>query len=226
MRRWRRRFLPRSVAVRNRGRGEGALFSALLGIGLALLAIWFIDSQMRPILTEMAKASTKNAVTRIVNDAVERTLLAEAISYEDIITFQKDDSGQITAFTSNSVEMNRLRTQILNEIISKVDLLDSKELSVPLGNLINISLLSSQGPLLPVKVLSVASVEGNFSSQFRAAGVNQSYHQIVLDVVIPIKLLIAGGTVETEVTTQVSVAETILVGKVPDTYLQFSDSLK
>lgn len=220
---WRRRIWLRGGAPRRESRGGGFFLSAVLGIGLALLVISLLDSSMRPIITEMAKARTSNAVTRIVNDAVGRTMTTQAIAYEDIITFQKDASGQITALTSNSAEMNRLRNEILDEVVGQVDTLDSKELGVPLGNLSGLSTMSEKGPLLPVRVLSVASADAAFRNQFTAAGINQSYHQIVLDVTVNIKLLIPGGTVETVVATQVSVAETVIVGKVPDAYLQFGD---
>lgn len=219
---WRRIWFRGGVSRRER-RGGGFLLSAVLGIGLALLAIWLFDSSTRPIVIELAKTGAGNAVTRIVNDAVDHTLAAEAISYDDMITLQKDSSGQITALTSNSVEMNRLRTRILDEVVAQVDILDSKTLGVPLGNLTGLATLSDKGPLLPVKVLSVASAEGSFRNQFTDAGINQSYHQVVLDVTVNVKLLIPGGTVETAVSTQVNVAETIIVGKVPDAYLQFGE---
>lgn len=222
MQSWRRIWF-RGGAPRRGSRGGGILLSAVLGIGLALLAIQLFDNSTRPIVIALAKTSTGNAVTRIVNDAVDHTLAAEAISYDDMITLQKDASGQITALTSNSVEMNRLRTQILDEVVEQVDMLDSKTLGIPLGNLTGFATLSDKGPLLPVKVLSVASAEGSFRNQFTDAGINQSYHRIVLDMTVNIKLLIPGGTVETAITTQVQVAETVIVGKVPDAYLQFGE---
>ncbi len=226
MQKWRRIWLRSRVSDRH-GSGRTSFFiSAVLGIGLALLAISLFDSSVRPVVTEMAKTRTGNAVTRIVNDAVSRTMSTQAIAYDDMITLQKDSSGQIIALTSNSVEMNRLRTQILDEVISKVNTLDSNELGVPLGNLSGFATLSEKGPLLPVRVLSVASADAAFRNQFTAAGINQSYHQVVLDVTVNVKLLIPGDTVETAITTQVSVAETIIVGKVPDAYLQFGEQLK
>lgn len=223
MQAWRRRIWLRGGAPRRESRGGGILLSAVLGIGLALLAIWLFDSSTRPLVITLTKTSATNAVTRIVNDAVDHTLAAEAISYDDMITLQTDASGQITALTSNSVEMNRLRTKIMDEVVGQVDTLDSDELGIPLGNLVGLSTFSDRGPLLPVKVLRVASAEGNFRNQFTDAGINQSYHQVLLDVTVNVKLLIPGGTVETAVTTQVQVAETVIVGKVPDAYLQFGE---
>lgn len=226
MQKW-RRIWPR-VRVRRRagGRGGDILLSSVLGIGLAILAIYLFDGRVRPVVVELAETSARNAVTRVVNEAVERTLAAEAVSYDDMITLQKDASGQITALTSNSVEMNRLRAEILDDVVAQVDILDSRELGIPLGNVLGLATLSDSGPRLPVKVLSVASAGGDLHNEFTSAGINQTYHKIILEVTVDVKLLIPGGTVETSVSTQVNIAETVIVGKVPDAYLQFGEQTK
>lgn len=224
MQKW-RRLWPR-IRVRSRKGGGGFLIPAVLGIGLAVLAIYLFDGRVRPVVMELAETSARNAITRVVNEAVEHTLASEAVSYNDMITLQKDASGQITALTSNSVEMNRLRAEILDDVVEQVDIIDSKELGIPLGSVFGLVTLSDRGPRLPVKVLSVASAEGNLRNEFTSAGINQTYHRIILDVTVDVKLLIPGGTVETPVSTQVNIAETVIVGKVPDAYLQFGEQTK
>lgn len=195
--------------------------SALLGIGLALLAIHLFDSFTRPLVDEMAQAGVRNAVTSIVNDAVNRTLSAQAVAYDDLVTLQKDDAGRITAMSTSSAKINTLRTDILQSVIEQVDSLDSKELGIPLGNLTGIAVASGRGPLLPVRVLSVSSADAATRNAFTSAGINQTLHQVVLDVTVDIALLIPGGTLSTSVTAQVSLAETVIVGQVPEAYLQF-----
>ncbi|MEG1857138.1 MAG: sporulation protein YunB [Pseudoflavonifractor sp.] len=195
--------------------------ASILGIGLALLCIRSFDNGVRPTLIAIAEAKVKNAVTVIINAAVDETIAAQAIAYDDIISLQTDQSGRITALTSNSAEMNRLRGHIVDAIICKVGILDTGDLGVPLGNLTGFAALSDRGPTLPVQVLSVASADAVFRNQFSAAGINQTYHQVMLDVTVNIKLLVPGGTVETSVLSQINVAETVIVGQVPDAYLQF-----
>lgn len=222
MQKFRRIWLRgRANRTNQQHRGEGLLISAVLGIGLAVLAIFFVDGRLRPIVNDLAKTRASNAVTGIINDAVSSTLSAEAISYADMVTLQKDSAGQITALTSNIVAMNNLRTQIIDQVVAQVDVLDTDELGIPLSNVLGLTTLSNKGPRLPVRVLSVASAEGAFQNEFTAAGINQSYHRVMLDVSVKIQLLIPGGKVETLVNTRVNVAETVIVGKVPDAYLQF-----
>ncbi|MCQ4864193.1 sporulation protein YunB [Pseudoflavonifractor phocaeensis] len=216
---------PGLRARSGRGLSGGAvqlMLSAVLGIGLALALIRAFDSSVRPMVTEMARTQVSNAVTRIVDTAVTDTLAEEAIAYSDMVTLQTDSAGRITALTSNSTEMNRLRTDIMNDIVSQVDSLGTPELGVPLGNLTGFSSLSGKGPLLPVRVLTLGTPEAAFSNVFTDAGINQTYHRVMLDVTVDITLLIPGGTVNTSVNTQVCVAETVLVGEVPQTYLQLT----
>ena len=214
LRPWLRGPRPRRGPVVRAPRGWGVVLSTVLGVGLALCCIRGFDAQIRPVVTDMAQARANNAVTRIIDDTVNGTLSAQAVAYSDIVSLQKDDSGRITAMTTSTAKINALRTQIL----------DTEELGVPLGNLTGLVTASGRGPLLPVRILSVAAPEAAFRNVFTSAGINQTLHQVVLDVSVPIKLLIPGGTVETTVTAQVGVAETVIVGQVPDAYLQFGAS--
>lgn len=202
-------------------RKKGLLLSAVLGIGLALLCIGLFDASLRPIVSDMASTGARNTITRVINDAVNDTLTAQAVAYDDMVTLQKDDSGRITAMTTSSAKMNALRTEILEIIIEQVNSLDTQELGIPLGNLTGLVSASGRGPKLPVRVVSVALADAVFRNQFIEAGINQTLHQVVLDVSVPVRLLIPGGTVEVTVTAQVSVAETVIVGQVPEAYLQF-----
>lgn len=202
------------------GRHSALWLSAILGIGLALLTIRLFDGATRPLINEMAQTSVKNAVTAIVNDAVSQTLATQAVAYDDLVTMQTDQSGRITAMRTSAAAMNLLRTEILEDVIAQVDLLDSKSLGIPLGTLTGIAAASDRGPVLPVSVLSVASADASFRNAFTASGINQTLHRIMLDVTVDVKLLVPGGTLSTSVAVQVSLAETVIVGQVPEAYLQ------
>lgn len=196
------------------------LLSAVLGVGLALLCIHGLDARVRPLITDMAQAKLKNAVTAIVDGAVAGTLETEAAAYNNIVTIQTDEQGRITAMTTSPVKLNTLRGEILQDVLEQVDSLDSTQLGIPIGSLTGLVYASEWGPLLPVRVLSVASADGAFRNDFISAGINQTLHRIMLDVDVEIKLLIPGGTVETAVHTSVCLAETVIVGEVPQAYLQ------
>lgn len=171
------------------------------------------------------KGQGKNAVTSIINDAVNETLSSEAISYGDLVTLEKDTAGQVTVLAANTAQLNTLRTEILGRILEQVEQLDSQELGIPLGNLTGFATASDLGPVLPVRVLTAATPTAAFEHVFTSSGINQTLHQVMLNVQVECTLLIPGGTVDTVVEAQVCAAETLLVGQVPDTYLELPGGL-
>ena len=226
--RGRPRIRPWLRTPRRRGprpeRGSGRLLALVIGVGLALAVIFLIDSALRPTLTALAQARVENAVTRIVNDAVDGTLTSEAISYSDLVTLEKDAAGQVSVLAANTAQLNALRTEILDQVLTQVEQLDSQELGVPLGSLTGFATASDLGPVLPVRVLTAAVPTAYFENVFASAGINQTLHRIMLNVRVECTLLIPGGTVDTTVEAQVCAAETLLVGQVPDAYLELPGS--
>ena len=210
----------RRFRVRRRGRGLAA--AAAVGIALALLVIALADAALRPAVTTLATVQAQNKVTGIINDAVTATLAHQRVAYTDLVTVERDDSGKVSLLAVDSVKLNTLRTQILQEVLDQVEGLDAQELGVPLGSLTGFATASDWGPVLPVGVLTAAVPRAEFSNRFTAQGINQTLHQIMLDITVELTLLIPGGRAETTVTAQVCVAETLLVGEVPDTYLGLS----
>ena len=208
----------RPAAARPKG---GILLPVLIGIGLAVAVIVLIDAALRPTVTELAKAKVKNAVTSIINDAVNETLSSEAISYGDLVTLGKDTAGQVTVLAANTAQLNALRTEILGRILEQVEQLDSQDL----GSLTGFATASDLGPVLPVRVLTAATPTAAFEHVFTSSGINQTLHQVMLNVQVECTLLIPGGAVDTVVEAQVCAAETLLVGQVPDTYLELPGGL-
>lgn len=217
-----RRFWRRfsSSPRRNRRGGDGLIFSAILGIGLAVFLIWTINRQLMPIVSSMATTKVSNAVTQELEKAVNDYISSQDLSYNDMISLEKDDTGAVTALTSNMVRLNSMRNTILNEVVSSIDKLDSAEISIPIGNITGISFLSGRGMTLPVQVISVGTARAAFDQVFTAVGINQTRHQIMLNVTVSVSILIPGDTITTNVSTQVCAAETVIVGGVPQTYLQ------
>ena len=226
--RGRPRIRPWLRTPRRRGprseRGGGRLLPLVIGVGLALAVIFLIDAAMRPTLTALAQARVENAVTRIVNDAVNGTLTSEAISYSDLVTLEKDAAGQVSVLAANTAQLNALRAEILGEVLAQVEQVDSQKLGVPLGSLTGFASASDLGPVLPVRVLTAAVPTADFENVFTSAGINQTLHRIMLNVRVECTLLIPGGTVDTAVEAQVCAAETLLVGQVPDAYLELPGS--
>ena len=133
--------------------------------------------------------------------------------------------GEIASSFAARRSLRRFGALTVPERITRqVEALDSEELSIPLGSLTGFATASDLGPVLPVRVLTAAVPTADFENVFTSAGINQTLHRIMLNVLVECTLLIPGGTVDTAVEAQVCAAETLLVGQVPDAYLELPGS--
>ena len=196
----------------------------LITLSVALVVagsmIALLENRLRPVVAEIAAAQAQNTMTAVVENAVTAGLAERHVSYGDFVTIQRDEGGAITALTTDMAKMNLLRSELTAAILEALEGVDVSAIQVPLGSLFDLEPLWAKGPALKTRAIAVGTVRAEFDSQLTAAGVNQTLHRIWLEVDVPIKLLLPGGAGEVTVNTRLCVAETVIVGKVPDTYLQ------
>ena len=199
-----------------------------VGIWLTLLVLTLLAAavsllwHLKPVMTSMATARVSNLVNRIVSAAVNEAVENGDIDYQNFVIFEKDETGHITALRSNVAEVNRMQGQITDEILHRLSEVATSELEIPLGTLTGSALLAGRGPSLFVRMQAVGSASAAFRNQFTAAGINQTRHQIFLDVDVYMSILLPGMKTSTRVSNEIAVAETVIVGGVPDTYTYFS----
>lgn len=199
----------------------GRIFTTALLCGLAVLAV-FLILQMRSMLSRLATARVSNAVNRIVTEAVSDAIDSGEFQYDRLIIFEKDKEQKITAVQSNMPEFNRLQSRILDQILERISEVSTHDLSIPLGSLTNLDLLAGRGPLITVRMQSVGSSTARLVNRFTSAGINQTKHQILLNVDVYVSILLPGFTTVTKVSNSFTVAETVIVGSVPDSYTYFN----
>ena len=178
---------------------------------------------LKPILTSLATARVSNTVNGIVSAAVNETIYSGDVDYDSLISFEKDNEGHITAVKSNMAEFNRLQSAIIADILEKLSEVTTRELSIPFGTLTGTPLLAGRGPLISVRMQSVGSSSAHFENAFTSAGINQTKHQIYLVVDVYVSILLPGFSTMTKVSNTYAVAETVIVGLVPDNYTYFSN---
>ena len=193
-----------------------------VGMTLVLATAVYATAQLRPLLESMATTRVNNTVNRIVCEAVNEAIDSGEITYDQLISFEKDNDGKITAVHSNMAACNRLQVEILDIILARIDQVSARELSIPVGSLTGSALLAGRGPRIKVRMESVGSSSARFENEFTSAGINQTNHRIVLHIDVSVAILLPGFTTATQVSNAVTVAETVIVGTVPDTYTYFS----
>lgn len=192
-------------------------------IGVLFVSFCFIAVfHMKPILTNLAAARVNNIVNRIVVAAVNDAVDSGLINYDALVTLEKDESGRVTALRSNMSEVNRLQNIISDDILQRLGEVSTSELSIPIGSLTGSALLAGRGPSIQVRMQAAGSTSASFRNEFSAAGINQTKHLIVLRIDVYMGILLPGFTASTRVTNEISVAETVIVGNVPQSYTSFS----
>ncbi len=215
---WRQCFYGR----RRINRRRMTVVLLLIFAGACLVMTAAAAMRMKPLLECVATARVSNSVNQVVAEAVDEAVRTGAIQYQELVSFEKDREGRITALHSNMAVFNRLQTQILDTIMKRLGEVSSKELSIPLGNLTGSALLAGRGPRIRVRMESMGSSSAHFENEFRSAGINQTKHQIVLHIDVYVTILLPGMTTATKVSNAITVAETVIVGTVPQTYTYFS----
>ena len=196
-----------------------AALTFIVAAALACSLVAVLEEHLRPVLLTAAQTQTKNSVTAVLEQAILSELERQKIGYSDLIQVERGADGTITAITTDAVQMNRLRSALMDELLSSVSKIDETAISVPLGSLVDSELLWGRGPTIKVRSFTVGSVTAEFESEFSTAGVNQTLHKIWLSVCVPTTILLPGQQIEVAVETKLCVAETVIVGKVPS-YVQ------
>ncbi len=186
---------------------------------LSLSGILFFRYKFNDAIGSLAQTQVVNTTSDLINDAIDEQIETGNIQYDRMVYFEKDLDGKITALKTNMSEVNRLKTDILNLINDEILALDTTDLGIPIGSLFLPEFLSGKGPMIPVQVLSIRNSDASFTSDFSEAGINQTLQQMNMHVSVDVTILVLGRTESFTVSSQVVVAETIIVGQVPGTYL-------
>ena len=194
----------------------------LLTIITVLCFVFLIAFRIKfqtPIM-ELAETQVRNSTSDLINDAIDKQIELGNIQYDRMVYFEKDLNGRITALKTNMSEVNRLKTDILSIINDEILALDTSDLGIPIGSLILPEVLSGKGFQIPVLIHSIRNSDASFSSSFTEAGINQTLQQLTMEVLVDVTVLVMGETKSFTVSSHVVVAETVIVGQVPDTFLQ------
>ena len=191
---------------------------------VCLIFLLTLRYKYRDVIIELARISVKNTTSDMINDAIDLQVTEGSIAYDRIVFFEKDLEGRITALKTNMSEVNHLKTEILGIINDEILSLDTTAMGIPVGSLFLPEILSGKGPVIPVQILSIRNSDADFLSDFSASGINQTLHQLNMEVSIEVSVLVLGQTDSFTVTSQVLVAETVIVGDVPQTLLQTGGS--
>lgn len=185
--------------------------------------VMLLRVRFRPLADGLMQTQLDNQASSAINEAIQEQISDGEIDYDKMVTIEKDAAGNVTAMRANIGEINFLRTRILTRIDEKLMDLSVEELGVPVGSVVLPELFSGRGPNLPVRVIAVRTSDAAFRNEFQEAGINQTLHRIFFDIHVVVTILSLEGRQEIPVESSVLVAETVIVGQVPTTYIDMEE---
>ncbi len=210
------------VGSKKRRRGLGLRlklrFYLLAGVVMLFSLGVVVDVALRPILEQVAAQQVHLAVVRLINEAVYDQL-GNGVAYQQLINVSTDADGRVTLMQPDTVKITRLVTSIARDLEEKLGNLSREDIKVPLGMLTGNSLLADKGPNLTLALLPLGSVSVNIHDEFSAAGINQTRHSIMLDIVVDMGVLMPFQSTFPQITDTLPIVESVIVGPIPETYL-------
>lgn len=204
-------------------RSKMPIIAAVMLVIILVTAYLLIDARIKGSILELAQAKAQLKVVELINQAVYEKVVQET-EYKDIVNVHKDDEGRIVMIQANTVILNQIMAKTISAVIAGLDKLDEETIRIPLGQITGITFLSGSGPRIEVKIIPSKQLSVNVKDKFEQAGINQTRHQIYLIINSKVKMAVPLMSKEIHVTTTIPMAETIIVGEVPETYVNFSGS--
>ena len=195
------------------------LIILLLVLSAALILWIYFQRNVTRVLISISEATMRASTTIAVNDAVYYTL-SDEMRYDDLVSVTRNERGEIIAVSANALKINQIARDTASISQANLKNLSLNGIPVPLGALSGFEALAGVGPTVNFKIIPVSSVTCDFSSEFKSVGINQINHSIYLNVLADISIVMPSRTQNLEVKTDILVGEFIIVGSIPEVYLQ------
>lgn len=196
------------------------IFKAVCAVIIFLIAVLLLDAKLRPAIYDLAALEAYAVSSKTVNSAVEKALFENAPAYSELVDINYSDSNIITGITTDIVKMNLFKSQVTKAIDEAFNEKNNTEVTVSAGTASGITLFSGFGPHIDVDIGLSSSTQSDFENVFQSAGINQTQHSVMLNVETTVMLTLPGKRVSQTVETSFCVAQTVIVGSVPDVMVE------
>lgn len=204
----------------SRRRPGGSLLPIMAALLLSILLFLFPAGRyFRALTGTMAENCASDVIARRVNRVIQQKMEEWGRTPREYVHLEKDGDGAVTAIVTDTAQVNILCSELLHAIM---DASGDGELTVriPLGDLLGVSLFLGKGIRVPMQITMLTSTHVGYENVLTDAGINQTKHQLLLVVEANASVLLPWETRSTRVENQVLVAETVVIGHVPETYVK------
>ncbi len=193
------------------------LFILFLSIVITTFIFYKIDKDIKPLLFSVSESEVRILATESINQVVKDEL-SNNVKCSDFVNIKTDNDGNVTSIEMDTVEMNKFGSSVALKVQDKMKFIGGRGVSIPLGVVTGSSILSFYGPKINVKIMPLGNIMTNFKSEIQSAGINQSRYRVYITVDTNIQIMIPPGQDKIAVSSTIPIAETVIVGKVPESY--------
>lgn len=193
----------------------------LIIIGMAMVfggSTIFLKDTFGDSIEQVAEAVAVNAVATKINSSITTTLDDESLG-EPLIYTEKDEEGNIQYLEPNSRLINKLIMSFSTKVKENYSLTDIEEIKVNLGVITGSRILSQLPFYITVKVQPVSLTKFQCETAFETQGINQTRYIIYCTVNSQINIVAPFTEKTAEINRKMVIAEAIIIGKVPDSYV-------
>lgn len=181
------------------------------------------DKLIRPIVTAAATNKAEIIINKAANDAVNKILNQTQIRYDDISVITYDKDNLISSVQIDTVKLNSIKSSVTNAIIKEVKKQEKTNVSIPLGTLLDNEYFLGRGPRVNFSLDLSVSATTDYKSVFKKAGINNTIHQIIIEVDSQYHIMLPWYQRREDYVTSFILAQTVIVGKVPDNFTSVFD---
>lgn len=213
--------LPKFFIINNkRNIKNKKIFKILLILTTIIILLTIIIRAVTPVFNRLCSEKAKSTATLITNE--ETTKAIEDYKYSDFIIIHKDENGNVLMLESNMKNINNVTSDVAYRIQTQINNSEDEDITLSLGSFTGISILSGRGIKVPIRISTIGNVKTNIRSEFITQGINQTIHRLYLDIESRISILTPFNTIDETSTSQLILAENIIVGEIPEAYYNIS----
>jgi sporulation protein YunB len=206
-------------SVGKRRRISRTLLISIL-FGVAVYGFWIVESHLKPTLLAIGEARATVIATQAINNVINEQV-SQQIDPQSLVNIKLDNRGRVVFIQPNTLEFNRLAADTTIKVQDALRIITEEKIFIPIGQVLGSQLLASLGPKIVVTIIPVGTVQVKVVDKFEQAGINQTRHMVYLFATTSIRIVVPLVSSTVSVHTQVPIAEYVVVGEVPSTYVQF-----
>lgn len=182
-------------------------------------AAWFLKTTVEPAMEEIGLMRARSLVTKMVNKAINDQF-QEEINAEDLLIHKLNEQGETILVQADTKAINLLITEISAELQEEYRNMKDDILSVPVGALLGSKIFSQTGPKVKMRVIPLSVSGMDFKTEFETQGINQTKYKVYIKLKSQVKVLAPFSSSTMDTTSTILIAEAVILGNVPDSYVQ------